>query len=438
MPDDPGFELRLTAAYRRYLDDAPEIDAVELARSIARAHPRGRRGWWNWPAFAQLGRVGWLVILVALLLAVLAAILSVGAFRRLPAPDGLARAGIIAFDTKGGHIVLTGADGSDARDISAPTGGDHLPIWSPDGTHLAFWRATGDFFSIVVTDPDGTIESATLTQAPVPPDTASAYAGGAPGPLAWAPDSRHIAFWMYVDGLPRIHTMSSDGADLHAIGDPRIPAIDPAWSPDGSRIAFAGMGDFFGDQGAAPDSTGLFVMDADGTGVRRIAHVDHALTESDFYAFHEPQWQPGGELIAFQADSDGASMRVLVVRADGTGERDVSLQVGGHISDDAWPAWSPDGTLLAFTRPRTDSASRRSPVVGYQVVVVGADGTEVAVPAHPAVQGASLTWSPDGMRLLGYSPDQTDVVDIDLSGARPTRVIPVAFDQEARWQRVAP
>ena len=65
-------------------------------------------------------------------------------------------------------------------------------------------------------------------------------------------------------------------------------------------------------------------------------------------------------------------------------------------------------------------------------------GTEVAVPAHPAVQGASLTWSPDGMRLLGYSPDQTDVVDIDLSGARPTRVIPVAFDQEARWQRVAP
>ncbi|MCX6553360.1 MAG: hypothetical protein NTY02_20535, partial [Acidobacteria bacterium] len=91
MPDDPGFELRLTAAYRRYLDDAPEVDAIDLARSIARAHPQRRRGWLIWPAIVQLGRVGWLVILVALLLAVLAAILSVGAFRRLPAPDGLAR-----------------------------------------------------------------------------------------------------------------------------------------------------------------------------------------------------------------------------------------------------------------------------------------------------------------------------------------------------------
>ncbi len=434
MRDDSGFELRFTAAYRRYLDDAPALDAVALARSIARAHPRRRRdglAWPAWPALAPLGRVGWLVLLAALLLALLAATLSLGAFRRLPAPDGIVGAGLIAFDTQGGHVVLMGPDGSDVREISPPAGGDHLPIWSPDGTKLAFWRATGDRFSIVVTDPDGTVKSAVLTHAPVPPYPGTEYAGGAPGPLAWAPDSRRIAFWMYIDELPRIHTMSSDGSDFRAIGDPRIPAIDPVWSPDGSRIAFAGMGDFFADKGAAPDATGLYVMDADGTGVRRIAHVDHALKSSDFWAFHEPQWQPGGELIAFQADPDGTSMHVFVVRADGTGERDVSRQVGGNISNDAGPTWSPDGTRLAFTRRRTN-------IVGYQVVVVRVDGTDAVTPVHPDVQSAPLTWSPDGTRILGYAAEERSVIDIDLSGTRPARTISVAFDQQARWQRVAP
>jgi TolB protein len=324
-----------------------------------------------------------------------------------------------------------GADGSGARDISARTGGDHLPTWSPDGTKLAFWRATGDRFSIVVTDPDGTVETAVLTPAPVPRYPGTEYAGGAPGPLAWAPDSRRIAFWMYVDGLPRIHTMTSDGSNLRVIGDPRIPAIDPVWSPDGSRIAFAGMGDFFADKGAAPGSTGLYVMEADGSRVRRIAHVDHALASSDYYAFHEPQWQPGGELIAYHADPLRASMHVFVVGADGTGERDISLQVGGEVSDDAWPTWSPDGTRLAFTRRRTD-------IVGYQIVVVRVDGTDAVTPVHPDVRSASLTWSPDGTRILGYAADGTTVVDIDLSGVRPAQAISVAFDQGARWQRVPP
>jgi Tol biopolymer transport system component len=436
MPDDPGFDQRFAAAYERYLDGAPELDAVTLALSVARAHPRRRRGWFAWPVALPLGRAAWLVLLTALLLlGLLIATLGLGASRRLPAPDGLARAGLIAFDTSDGHVMLAGPDWSATRDVSPSTGGDHLPTWSPDGTHLAFWRATGQFFSIVVTDANGTIQSSTLTPAPVPTESAGQYAGGAPGPIAWAPDSRHLALWMWVDGMPRIHTMSSDGSDLRMIGDPRVPAIDPAWSPDGSRIAFAGMSDFFAAQGAAPGSTGLFVMNADGTDVRRIAYVSHALTDPDFYAFHEPQWQPGGELIAFHADPD-STMHVFVVRADGTGERDISLLVGGEIRDDAWPAWSPDGTRLAFTRPRGD---RRVPGrVGYQVVVVGVDGTDVVQPTHPLVRGASVTWSPDGTRILGYSSDLRHIVDIDLTGARPAGLIPVAYDQEAHWQRLAP
>ncbi len=429
MRDDPVFEARFAAAYRRYLDDAPEVDAAALARAVARAHPHRRRGWPDWPVAMPHARAAWIILATALLLlGLLAATLSLGAYRRLPAPFGLARAGLIAFDTSVGHVVLAAPDGSTVRDISPSGSGDHLPVWSPDGTRLAFWRVTGDFFSIVVTDQDGIVQSSTLTPAPVPDETS--YAGGANGPIAWSPDSRRLATWMYVKGIPMVHTMSSDGTDLRAIGDPRIPAIDPAWSPDGSRIAFAGMGDFFGDLWVPKGGTGLFVMDADGTDVRRIAKVDHTLSESDWYAFHEPQWQPGGDLIAYQAAPDGR-MHVFVVGADGTGERDVSVEVGGEATDDAWPAWSPDGTRLAFTRQRPS-------VVGYQVVVVDADGTGAMMPEHPPVQGATITWSPDGTRILGYSPTGTEVVDIDLTGARPARTIPVAFDEEAHWQRLAP
>lgn len=434
MTDDEVLETRLHAALRRHVAEVTsDLDPVAFARIVATTEPRRPARWLAWPRVAPLARLGWL-LLVAVLLAIIAGIVGVGSIRRLPAPFGLARPGLIAIDA-GTHIILTEADGSRPRDISSRAGGDHLPSWSPDGTKLAFWRAGSERFSIVVTDPDGVVIALIPTVAKVPADPSIAWAGGAGGPLDWSPDSRHLAFWSYVGDVPQIFTAASDGTELRRIGDPRIPAIDPVWSPDGSQIAFAGMGDAFAGSGAGPDQTGIFVMDADGSAVHRISRAKGTVTGPTFWAFHEPHWQPGGDLIAYMANPDNI-FHVFVARADGTSERDVSLQAGGRFRDDEAPTWSPDGRRLAFTRSRNDGP-------GSQIVVVDADGTHATTLVHPPVDSVPPTWSPDGTRVLGYLYDAgtatyTGIVDVDVAGTRPARTIPLVTELPARWQRLAP
>ncbi len=431
MTEYDGFEARLHAALRRYAAQVTsELDPVTFARVVAAREPRRSAGWLAWHRVAPLGRPGW-ILLVALLLGIIAGIVGVGAIRRLPAPSGLALPGLIAIDA-GGHIVLTDADGSRPRDISSSAGGDHLPSWSPDGTKLAFWRATGERFSIAVTDPDGVVISLIPTLQPVAADPLTTWAGGAGGPLDWSPDSRHLAFWSWVGDLPQIFTVASDGTALQRIGDPGIPAIDPVWSPDGAQIAFGGMGEAFADAGTGPDQTGIFVMDADGSAVHRISRVKGRDLSG---AFHEPQWQPGGDLIAYQADPDFV-FHLFVTRADGTSERDLSLQTGGGLPNDGSPAWSPDGRRLAFTR------ARNAGPLG-QIVIVDADGTHATELVHPPVDATGLTWSPDGSRVLGYLYDPatatyTGIVDVDVAGTRPATTIPLVTEMQARWQRLAP
>lgn len=432
MTEYDVFEARLHAALQRYVAQVTsDLDPVAFARGVATKEPRRPAGRLAWPlGLVPLGRLGWL-LLVAVLLAIIAGIVGVGAIRHLPAPYGLARPGLIAIDT-GGHIVLTDADGSRPRDISSSAGGDHLPSWSPDGTKLAFWRAMGERFSIAVTSPDGVVISLIPTLQPVAADPLTTWAGGAGGPLDWSPDSRHLAFWSGVGDLPQIFTVESDGTALQRIGDPGIPAIDPVWSPDGAQIAFGGMGEAFADAGAGPDRTGIFVMDADGSGVHRISR---AKGRDLIGSFHLPQWQPGGDLIAYMANPDNV-FHVFVARADGTSERDVSLQAGGGIPNDEAPSWSPDGRRLAFTRSVNGG-------LGSQIVVVDTDGTYATTLVHPPVDSVPPTWSPDGTRVLGYlygatSGAHTGIVDVEVAGTRPARTIPLVTELQARWQRLTP
>ncbi len=441
MSEQDRFESRLHAAVRAYAGEVvSELDPASFAHRLATTAPARRSAWRGWIAdLAPSGGLAW-ALLAAAVLATAVGIIGVATLLRpaphVPPPWGLARPGLMAFDNRDGHIILTDADGSHPRDISGAAGGDHLPVWSPDGTRLAFWRATGDHLSIVVTDPAGGATAIIATNAPVPADPGATYAGGAPGQLDWAPDSRRIAFWQYVGEMPQIFVVSSDGSGLHRIGDPAIPAVDPEWSPDGSRIVFAAVADqLVGLHGAAPDANGVFVMHADGSGARRISGATGHFPNGPFH--QPPQWQPGGDLIAFSTDADGISPHVFVVRSDGTGERDVSLQVPGQIFLDSSPSWSPDGRRLAFWRWRAD-------LFRLQAIIVDADGGEpLALDLPEGVTVLSLTWAPDGSRLLAYAIDRatgiaSGVIDVDLTGSRPVRLIPVTFDQLGSWQRLAP
>src|SRR5205814_109602 len=107
---------------------------------------------------------------------------------------------------------------------------------------------------------------------------------------------------------------------------------DPAWSPDGSRIAFASS------SGKAP---GIYAIGADAREERRLTRG---------YALY-PTWSSEGSRIAYgrirgRPGSTGRPDRISIVNLDGSGETTFSPDGGA-------PAWSPDGSRIAFTAPPT-------------------------------------------------------------------------------------
>ncbi|MHB8958327.1 MAG: TolB family protein [Candidatus Limnocylindrales bacterium] len=441
MTEQDPFEARLAAALRRYAAEATsDLDPVAFAHLVVTRAPRRRRAWQ--PARHStpvLGYAVWLLLLAALL----AIALGVGALNRSQRP-ALGSVGQIAFDT-GGHILLSDVAGVVRLDLSSAKGGDYLPSWSPDGTKLAFWRETGPFFSIVIVDPDGRTVATIPTEQATGDPHSMAWAGGAGGALGWSPDSSRLVCWMWVGpqetAIPLVFVVPLDGSGPRRVGDPAIPSIDPVWSSEGDHIAFAGMGMLFPQPGIAVDSTGLFVMDADGANLHRVSRPTGTTQQPDIQSFREPQWQPGGDLIAYPASPDGVLIHVFVVRSDGSGERDLSrdlnLEIGGYpLSDDASPAWSPDGRRIAFIR-------RAEPTGGYHPVIINADGTNPRVLGDLAVDALALTWSPDGKTVLAYVTNPQSgtgpvVLQIDVDSGRPARTIAVDFDQRAAWQRLPP
>src|SRR5690606_14590488 len=107
------------------------------------------------------------------------------------------------------------------------------------------------------------------------------------------------------------------------------PSIDtsPSFSPDGARIVFNS------DRGGTPQ---LYVMNADGSGVRRISFGSGR--------YMTPVWSPRGDLIAF-TKQEGGQFHIGVMNSDGSGER---ILTSSYM--DEGPTWAPNGRVLMFSR----------------------------------------------------------------------------------------
>ena len=248
------------------------------------------------------------------------------------------------FQARVYEIGVVGADGTDQRKLADD---GRNPVWSPDGSRIAYVGDGG----IYVMDSDGA-NSRQLT-----------FDKRDQGPV-WSPDSTRIA---YSQGLfdPGIYVTDLDGSGGQILTE---YGHDPAWSPDGTQIAYVGS-----------DTVEFLVMDTDGGNQQPLASLTARSTDDpDLKPLGEvverAVWSPDGRRIAY---NDGRSL--YVIEADGTNRARVAAGGCGWVPT---PLWSPDSRLLMYQAPST-------------IVIIDLDnGTQTVI--HDA---RSPAWSPDGSRL---------------------------------------
>jgi Tol biopolymer transport system component len=240
---------------------------------------------------------------------------------------------------------------------------------------------------------------------------------------SWSPDGRLIAFRSMRDGNNEIYVMRADGSGQHNVSRDRTEDWGPAWSPDGEVV--------WNCQFDLSAGFRACVSGPDGRGARRIPVGRY---------FEYPAWSPDGTKIAFmsqEADAGGndPNYNIFVVNADGSGLRRLTDAPG----EDGFPSWSPDGRKIAFSSTRDDCSNssaadcRTTGDIGpYQTIyVMNADGSDQH---RLSLQlGQFVDWSPDG-RYLVFSPG-LQVIRPDGTGLTSINVAVGAEPEFADWGR---
>ncbi len=239
-------------------------------------------------------------------------------------------------------------------------------VTSPDGSTIVFSRdpaATpdGDFgIWSMRTDGSG------LTQL-----TPSA---GTDGGAQWSPDGTRILFIRYLGGRPGnprsgVFSMNADGSDVRTLSDDaQTDYAHAGWSPDGTQILVLTY--------AQGEGNGyvLSTMNQDGSDLRQIYQGPCG----------SPQWSPAGDAVLFQT-----GQTLQLVNADGSGRHTVLDRLDGDVSF----RWSPDGERVLYTRPIDPKNGEELHVVDLR------DGQDLTVAKGLEWRNPQPAWSPDGTQI---------------------------------------
>jgi TolB protein len=254
---------------------------------------------------------------------------QLSAFATFPGENGK-----IAFHRDGINyeIYVMNADGTSQTRLTNNTDLDAEPIWSPDGTKIAF-RSDRDNhnYQIYVMNPDGS-EQTNISNNPaadIHPD--------------WSPDGTKIAFGSDRAGSYQIYVMNADGSEQTRLTNPAF-GYQPSWSPDGTKIAFSSSRD---------GNSEIYVMNADGTSQTRLTN-NAAIDE-------QPSWSPDDTEIAFISSRD---YQVYVMNADGSEQTNISNNPAVHDNPDwgsATATGPEDSTPPVLTVPEDITEEATSP-----------------------------------------------------------------------------
>jgi Tol biopolymer transport system component len=196
------------------------------------------------------------------------------------------------------------------------------PVWSPDGSAVAYWATTDGFWRFYVMDRDGEQQRILSDTVGLVPYT---Y------PL-WSPDGSHILFRIWVaERGSAIFLLDAVTGNTRNISESLSAAGDLVWSPDGSALVFRSERERNGE---------IYVLDVLNDETRN-------LTQNPAIDF-QPDWSPDGSEIVFVSNREGQG-ELFRMRSDGAGV--IRITHGGGWS----PDWSPRGDLIAFISRRSGS-----------------------------------------------------------------------------------
>jgi Tol biopolymer transport system component len=294
-------------------------------------------------------------------------------------------------------IHLLSADGSRFLNLTNDRDYDFSAAWSPDGRRFAFAAV-----HTALDDPN-------CVPSPLGPSCGTHLvshvfmmnADGSgrlqltdgereEGP-AWSPDGSKIAYiGVSADSTSHVFVMNADGSEQTPLTSlaGQLPFLSPVpvWSPDGRRIAYSDLNLV---------RPGILVVNADGSGETRL---------TDAYD-RSAAWSPDGTRIAFVRFVLGQVTGIYVMNADGSGLAQVASDTGGG---DPYLSWSPDGTKIAFG-------------LDNRVYLVNGNGTGLTQLTFGPLANFS-TWSPDGSSIaysLAQEPWRVYLMSLDGSGEVP-------------------
>ncbi len=332
------------------------------------------------------GAPHWRPVVTSLALAAssLALVMSPAAATYPGASNGQLAFGIKDADGNG-QVNIVEPDGTGVKALTSGAFFHLCAAYSADGTKIAYCSNETGAFEIWTMNADGT-DQAQLTKL-----------GGYATFPDFSPDGSLVAFGgtSGTDTHDEILTVdTATGATLTALTScanlkPGCGNDWPAWSPDGTKIAWIHTDDLDADGNATVAQ--VWVMDADGSNA-------NALTTDAPVKGELPDWSPDGSQIAYASGPD-ASSGIWVMNADGS---DPHQLIGCTATDpspcatgaDSGPAWSPDGQQIAFLHFPKDDATDRP------VMVMNADGSNV----HRVISGLSIDYVP-AWQPVGVAPE---------------------------------
>jgi TolB protein len=297
-----------------------------------------------------------------------------GGTARISKVAAIATSARIAFSSNrdGNYeIYVMNDDGTGVTRLTSDPNSDWCPVWSPDGTRIAFMSNRDDSRGeIYVMNADGTGVTRLTNNS-----TWDYYP-------SWRPDGTRIAYRQGGGTMGVIQVMNADGSGIVNLTPGFYDCTTPSWSGDGNRIIFSRFSLSPGPP-LRPHSD-LYEINADGTGGTNM--LTNAVGDDEHYL--HPRWSPDGNRIAYvySVRNPVSGVNEYDIRSmDSSFTSETRLYGESSNSFDGGPSWSPDSARIAFTGYRGGS--------NYEIYVMNGDGTGVTNLTNNSASDSYPSWS---------------------------------------------